>query len=308
MSGDATNLERAIGQTVAWFAMHGYPLTSFELWKWLLCPDRAYRLEEVDAALEGSAWLRERLAYGSGFIALNNGQPLASLVADRQARFLDAARKFAKLKRATHFFALLPSVRGVAACNTLAWHHTDAQSDVDLFILVEPGTVWATRLLLVAPFALLGKRPSRDAVAQDPFCFSFFLSHEARDIAPLALPDADPYLALWTHALTPVLERKGAFSAFGASNGWTRAYLPNAFAAGAHPELAPARTPPACVPLASAFERLARRVQERRLPPRLQALANRDSCVVVRDDMLKFHENDRREDYREKWKKLCATL
>ena len=30
-----------------------------------------------------------------------------------------------------------------------------------------------------------------------------------------------------------------------------------------------------------------------------------DSRVVINDEMLKFHENDRREFYKEKWKKKC---
>lgn len=308
MRGDPSNLDRAIGQTVAWFALQGYPMTVFEVWKWLLRPDRSYTLEQVDAALQDSAWLRERLVRGQGFVALKNGPPIGTLLADRQARFLDAARKFGKLKRAARWFSLLPSVRAVAACNTLAWYHTDAESDVDLFILVRPGALWATRLLLVAPFALLGKRPARGAAAKDPFCFSFFLSTDRRDIAELAMPDGDPYLALWTHALVPMLDRGEALAYFHAGNAWTRSYLPHAFDASTHAELAPGRLAPAMVPFVSSMERLARRVQERRLPPRLQALANRDSCVVIRDDILKFHENDRRDEYREKWNALCATL
>jgi hypothetical protein len=298
-----TDLEAAIFRTVAWFSLFSYPLTTFETWKWMMS-EQPFALADVDEALAESAWLSERLAREGAFIGVH-GAPLAEQISERQTRFLDAVRKFAKLKRATRWFSALPSVRAVAACNTLAWHHTTAESDIDLFILVKPGTIWATRLLLVTPFALLGRRPTTEAVAQDPFCFSFFVTSERLCLERLQLSGGDPYLAMWTRSIVPVFDRDNAFAAFAAQNGWAKREVPHASLHARHEELS-ARETPGIVPGITAFEPVAKRVQSRRLPVQLKHMANRDSRVIVTDEMLKFHENDRREFYRERWKEITG--
>ena len=55
----------------------------------------------------------------------------------------------------------------------------------------------------------------------------------------------------------------------------------------------------------SAFERLARRFQIRRFPTSIRALVNADTRVVVTDDVLKFHTDDRRVEFREAYEKIC---
>ncbi|MBI4598913.1 hypothetical protein HY734_01805 [Candidatus Uhrbacteria bacterium] len=298
------DLAVSIVRTLAWFSLFSHPLTSLELWKWLLMPGRQYAFEEVVAALEEDAWLRQRIVSERGFFALAEGELIATLIERRQAGFLDAARKFKKLRRIVRFFGLLPSVRAVAACNSLAWHHTDSSSDIDLLVLVRPGSLWTTRLLLVAPFALLGKRPlrlpSRSSV--DPFCFSFFLSTDAPSVAILQLLPRDPYLAYWTRSLVPVFERGNAWTDFQQANEWASSPLPNAYPQPPHSELAPSWVLPGIVPRISGFEAAAKRLQERRLPAEVKHMANQDSRVVVSDVMLKFHTNDRRAEFYERWK------
>jgi hypothetical protein len=298
-------IDAAIFRTVAWFSLFNMPVTTFEVWEWLLYPDRAYRLEEVERALCESPWLAKKLARDGGWVALA-GVAVEDFVKRREERFLDAARKFKKLKKAAHWFSTVPSVRAVAACNTLAWHQTTPQSDIDLFVLCDPGTVWATRLCLVTPFAFLGRRPGETNT--DPFCFSFFLTTKDLNISSLALTPEDPYLALWSSSLVPVFDPDGWFERYHAANAWTRRYLPNAYARLPHEELSthPFR-PFRLFRLPRLFNTIARRLQERKFPKTIRDLANRDSCVVVSDRMLKFHENDRREEYRKRWESVVGS-
>ena len=210
------------------------------------------------------------------------------------------------------FVRLVPGVVAVAAGNTLAWWNTRPDSDIDLLVVTRPGTIWLARLLVVAPFALLGKRPG--AAAVDPFCFSFFATTDALDFSSLRLPGGDPYLAYWVRSLVPVLDREGAFDRIIVENEWTREILPN----GAHSATTRLwrKSGTECrmknvgdpVPGTGSFlERVARAIQLRRFPARIRALMNVDSRVVVNDRMLKFHENDRREEYRGRLNELCAS-
>ncbi len=291
-------LEAAIFRTVAWFGLFDVPVTTFEIWKWLLKPDRRYALSEVDAALSESVELATKLVQRDGFTA-TLGASIPDLLDRRQERFLDAARKFKKLKAAARFMSAIPSVRAVAACNTLAWHQTTRESDIDLFVLCEPGTVWTTRLCLVTPCALLRRRPGEAAF--DPFCFSFFLASDRLDLASLALKPEDPYLAFWSVSVVPVFDPDGLFDQYQTANDWTDGYLPNAHPHPGHEQLRPGQNVPRLLPRVRFFEPLARRLQERKFPKAIRDLANRDSRVVLSNHMLKFHENDRRAEYRDRW-------
>ncbi|MBU0646535.1 hypothetical protein KJ611_03655 [Patescibacteria group bacterium] len=297
-----TDLEKAIWRTVCWFAIFEYPLTAFEFWKWLWSPGHQYSLAEVFDALAESPWLHDRLQVKQGFYARRPGRPMAELVAERQQNFLDSVRKYKKLRSVIDWLSLAPGVRGIAAVNTMSWWQTNGQSDIDLFIIVQPGSIWLSRLLLVTPFALLKKRPGA-ADRLDPFCFTFFVSQSAIDLKPLAVLGADPYLAYWTMGVVPVFGRAGQWREFQAENQWAKEYLPNAFMRPMHRELAAAGWRP--WPGSWKFlDQGARRIQERRFPEKIQLMKNRDSRVVVNNEVLKFHVDDPRQEFKRRWQEL----
>ena len=310
MSHNASDLEQSILRTLCWFSGFQYPLTTFEIWKWLMTPRRPYELVEVYRVLESSPYLSELMVEEYGFYALRGAPPLSAQIETRQERFLDAVRKFGKLRRASVFFQLLPGVRAIAAVNTMAWWHTKTSSDIDLFIVTKPGHIWSTRFLLVAPFALFGMRPNHHSDdghdhgdVLDPFCFSFFASRTSIQMESLKHASEDYYLAFWTKSLVPVFDRDEVFSEFAALNKWADVVLPNGRHRTCHHLHEPARVP--SVPVQFSFtEPVFRWVQQRRFPEQIRSLANVDSRVVVTDDMLKFHENDRRAQFADAYEKV----
>lgn len=274
---------------IAYFAHFGYPLTAFEVWKWLHAPVQSWTLREVMVALAEDAWLRERVGEWNGFYGFGD---VEAHWHDRHTRYLDAVRKYNVLRPVMEYIGRLPGVEGVAVCNSLAYHHTNADSDIDLLILTTPSRVWSVRLLAVSMMALLHKRP-REA-ARDPICCSFFADRTALDFSVYKIGDADPYLEYWSAALIPLVDRDGVFTAYRAANTWASAALPHALpvvrARAYRPRI---RGQLALYPLSEAA---ARRVQERRFPRRITAMRNLDTRVVVNDHVLKFHENDRRQE------------
>jgi hypothetical protein len=294
-------LAQEIFRTVCWFSIFDYPVTAMEIWKWLYSPGQKRSLGEVWIGLQDDPWLKDRLQTRDGFYLLKGGQPIAAAITERGDRFLDATRKYKKLRRLARRFGLVPGVRAVAAANTLAWWQTRAQSDIDLFIIARPGTLWLTRLLLVAPFVLGGGRPEKNGVRPDPLCFTFFVTTRAMNIMPLAIDGADPYLMYWTKALTPIVDRGRTWNAFEEANAWVNLYLPNAALRAPHRQLT-ARPWPALPGFFRVFEGWARRLQQRRFPEAIKKSMNRDNRVVVSDTVLKFHVDDPREQYLARWK------
>lgn len=297
-----TNLDQAIMRTVAWFSVFSYPVTVFEIWKWLYEPDRSYSLREVFQAIDGP--IGNQMQTKNGFYTLRSFESIDALIHMRHDRFLDAVRKYAKLRRAAKLFSFVPYVEGVAAGNTLSWWHTKPESDIDLFIIVRKGTIWSSRALLVLPFALLGKRPQMEAgevSGVDPFCFSFFVTNSALGMSKLSIGENDPYMAYWTRSVVPVFDRGGIFDVFERENEWTSNYLPNAEPRDVHKQLGVHRR--ISLPLFR-LEALARKLQQKRFPAHIKEQANQDSRIIISDDVLKFHANDRREKYKNIWMKV----
>jgi len=306
-------LERSIYATVAWFSLFEYPVTIFEVWKWLWRPAGEVKMEDVYDALEKSAWLREHVVEDQGFWSLRKAP---QKMERRHERFLDALRKYKKLQSALWYLSLIPTVRAVAAVNTLSWWHTRPESDIDLFVVARAGTVWLTRLLAVAPFALLKRRPQEHG--RDPFCFSFFVSEDALALESLQISGGDPYLAMWVKSIVPVFDRGGFFDRFSGENVWPLQTFP--YVSLSKPEGVAFSPRPATSPdqekamprdwtlnILKFFEALARKIQEHRLPKQIIDLANKDSRVVLNDSMLKFHENDRREEFRKQFETLMRV-
>lgn len=281
------DLELSIYRTLAYFAYFKYPLTSFEVWKWLLMPRGKYSLSEVVTALDDSVWLHDRCGVWRGFYALHGVQ---HQVSDRHLRFLDAMRKYRKVERVMQIFGRLPWIEGVAVCNSLAWYATTERSDIDLFIVSAPGRVWSTRLLATLPLLLLRQRPGECEL--DPLCLSFFSTASAFDFSVLKIAERDPYLAYWSKTLVPILDRTHWSATFEQINSWPSAELPNAWPvrrAWRFSLRAPWRWP--WLPLS---ERLPKQIQLERFPVEIKQLMNIDTRVVVNDAMLKFHDQDAR--------------
>ncbi len=296
----ASDLEESILRTLCWFSVFNYPLTAFEVWKWLIDPSRPYELVEVYRVLEVSPWLAQRFHCSDGYYMLAGCGAVAQHVETRHERFLDAVRKFKKLRRASLFFQLLPGVRAVGAVNTLAWWHTKETSDIDLFIVTKPGFIWSTRFFLVIPFALLGMRPHHHSEEDDghegvldPFCFSFFATRRAIQLESLRHGSLDYYLAFWTKSIVPIFDKDQVFDEVSRINTWTDRVLPNGKYRKVHHAHAPAEIPALPIQM-KLLEPWFRWFQQRRFPESIRSIANVDSRVVVTDDMLKFHENDRR--------------
>ena len=299
----STSLEQSILKTLCWFSVTDYPVTGFEIWKWLLEPDRVYDLSEVYRVLELSEWLRFRMMSIDGHYSLR--QEVPSSLSVRQEHYLDATRKYKKLRRAARFFSLFESVRAVAAVNSIAWWNTNASSDIDLFIITKPGSIWSARFWIVAPFILFGIRPhTESANVQDPFCFSFFASRSALKMEPLRLKEGDHYFAFWAKSIVPLFDRDGSIESFHRANVWAHTQLPNvSIRHSSVPSFAPVRH-------SGLFESFYRSVQQKRFPNSIRSIANKDSRVVITDDILKFHDLDRRAEFQKKYeetfKRVCA--
>lgn len=298
-------MEQAILKALVYFDLFSYPLTTVELWKYAPVSGPC----TLPAIMETLLALHERglVHHDCGFWMLPGR---VEIVALRVSRYTNAERKYSRVGRAVRFLKRVSSIRMIAVANTLAWNHAREESDIDFFIASRPGAVWKSRLLGVTPFALLGLRP-RASKERDTFCFSFFAAESALDFAPLAHAPEDPYLLYWIATLVPVYDPDGLIEGLWDANPWVRERLPNAWCAMPSVRrrvVCKARAEGGVEATRGMGEEIARALQLAWLPSQLRSMMNVDSRVVITDDVLKFHVNDRREEIAERYRARCAEV
>lgn len=291
-----TALQRSTLATLAYFDLFDYPLTLAEVARFMYASGgrRPSGLSEVHSALG---------AVGAGELDGFHFLPGREAIVDvRKRRYRLAEPKFRLARRAAKMMAALPSVRFVAVCNSLAISNADTESDIDLFVVVRHGTLWSTRFAVVAALKAFGLRPTESSHA-DKLCMSFFVTERALDLSRVTDGDDDVYLRYWIASLIPIHD-DGIGVRFFRANSWITNRLP----AWRCPVPAPRRPSLPILPALRAAEPLSRALQFRMFPDAIRCMANHDSRVIVSDDMLKFHVNDRRAHFRDLFRDRLKDL
>lgn len=302
-------LHRGVLAALAYADTQDFPLTSGEVWRWWQASPAggqggtpAPTREAIGAALEA---LRSagQVATTGGFWHLPERAPLVPLRLERHSR---NERKWQRAERAARGIAWVPFVRLVAVCNTVAISNAKPDSDIDVFIVARRGRLWLTRLLVTAAVAVRGLWRHGTTIT-DRICLSFFVTDRALDLRPLLLQPDDPYFAHWVDQLVPMVAVGDQLSAVRNANPWVRDYLPNAFSTASQPTHHAPRTTHTRVwcerrlsgRFGDALEQLARSLQRGKMRVSPNAVAS--GAAVVTDDVLKFHENDRRAEFRDRF-------
>lgn len=309
-----TDLERSILKTVAYFDVFNYPLTEWEIQKWLYKYPGQTKLSDIRQALATSPILQQELSLAEGFYSLRGRE---NIYLQRKQHNNLAERKFSQALKLVKLYRFVPYIKMVAICNSLAYGNAQDDSDIDFFIITQKNRIWLARFLAIILAGWAGFRPSAGHT-RDAYCLSFFIDESQLNIRNLSLGKNDIYFTYWTRQLMPVYDPQGLYARFLEANSWTRAQLPNAYANkfvrpvlsnGGTKILAGLIKLVTAAPLVQrGLDAFCRQLQLKIIGRNLQAIINIDTRVVVNEKVLKFHYNDRREYYCKKWKELVYKL
>lgn len=300
------SLEAKILEALAYFDIFSYPLTRLEIWQNIQMR-AAYH--EVEEALQESEWLRKRIVSHNGLWHLKKatGDPIL----ERENRYRISTLKFKKALRFAQLLRFVPWIEAVYACNSLGFFHAKPESDIDLFIITRPGRIWTSRFFSVLLAELTGFRP-KDNHAKDGLCLSFFAVVGA-PIESVALGKDDLYFFYWMTKLAPLFVRGQAHERFWGENQWVQKMFP---------QMEMMRPPSTYHGSSdSAAERLGRvewfgnwletkfrRLQLRLMPAYLKDAAGQGTGVIINNEFLKFHDHDRREQFRKQYEQKLAAV
>jgi len=306
------NIETAILRTITWFDVIGFPVTSWEIFKYLNSDStEKISFQEIKLALDNPQ-LTDKIESLEGFFFLSGHQ---EYVKKRKERYLLAERKFKKAKRVIRVLRYIPWIRMVSVCNTLGYSNAPDDSDIDLFIIVEHNKLWTSRFLVISFLKFFGLRPlltrfgNYQEIRRDRIDANFFLNENDLSIKNLAI-EQDIYLAYWLILQTPVYDPDNMYNKFIAANDWVKQWLPNFISN--QPSYrrrlgSPNKLLIFLVKLLNPGEKLCKKLQLNILPANLKSLANKNTNVIINDKMLKFHDQDRRVYFRDLWLKNLPT-
>lgn len=316
--GPVSPLSKAILRTLAYFDVFDYPLTTEELWRWLwpdfTQPVGHVTVDQVKNVLAGDE-LRGRVTVSSGFVTLTGRE---KLVATRTDRKTNNDKKWKRAQSAARFLELVPFVKLVAVSNTLAIDNARPESDIDFFIVVSPQHIWIARFIVTGIISLLGWRRHGTKIT-NRICLSFYVTTDALDLKPLKSAEPDPHFTFWTSQAVPLMDDEKTYEKFRAANGWVTAILPNAWI---EPRTERVMVPNSNLrsikrfyeaffssPIGFSIENWARARQLKKMEANVNSrAADPTNDVIISEDVLKFHEADRRSEYNKKVAKRFVEL
>lgn len=309
------NLRTSVLKTLAWFDIFDYPPTPVELhkqlWEFNFDIDYGGFLDFLDTMERDGS-----IVQSAGCVTLSDR---SDLIAKRNAAVGLIERKLKIAKRAVQKIYWIPFVRGVFLCNTVAFGWPKDTSDVDVFIVIKQGRLWVTRFLVTMMLSLFGLRRNKKRT-KDKICLSFYITDQALNLSDIQIVKPDVYLVYWLRNLMPLYDPNNVLAHIINANAWiydhtnptfVRDTLHRYTAEQKRFGLFMKRTLQSLWKGAygDILEKQSRHIQKQRMKKNTDSVQDeKDSRVIVTDEMLKFHENDRRLLFKQMWEERYKTV
>ena len=206
----ARTLHREVVQTLLYYDIWHYPLNAREIFAFL--PVNSISFAEFKEHIHRMTEERSILEK-EGFYFIPGRS--AGIVELRRKRERHARRLWRMARLSMHVIKRFPFVRGVFVSGDLSKNATTPKSDVDFFIVTEPGRLWITRTLLILfkkTFLLNSKKF---------FCLNYFASMDH-----LELDEQNIFLATEVAQIKPLYNER-LFRSYLQANSWIKHYFPN---------------------------------------------------------------------------------
>ncbi|MDD2730780.1 MAG: hypothetical protein PHW33_01505 [Candidatus Portnoybacteria bacterium] len=218
------NLSQAIFATLAYYDLLNRPLTSTEIFKYLMAGSGSKEFLPVLTQLQKDSRSSNVFNQNEGLYFLAGH---SCLVGKREKRAKIAQKKWRLLLRSAKFLALTPFIRLIAVTGSLSADNPETSSDWDLLVVTKKNRLWTARLMLTALTGLLGRR-RHGQLTRDRFCLNCYLTDKKLTILPTAKL-RDFHAAQEYGRLIPIMETaKGIYEKFTQDNAlWLEQFLEN---------------------------------------------------------------------------------
>lgn len=307
-------VQEAISKTLAYFDIFDYPLTIEELKQFLWF---AKKLDDMDFFNNLQTMLDNKHIFCKhNFYFLKDRQ---ENVKKRQLKVKLLEQKMAIAKRAIDKLRKVPFLRAVFVCNNVAFGFPNEDSDIDVFMVTQKNYIWLVRFFSTIILKFFRLRTSKHN-HKDKVCLSFYATDNNLNLENLRMKKrADIYLVYWLLRLVPIYDPDNLYNSIIRANKWLGEYVSVKnfnYDLVSYLQVKNDKNDLNTKNMLESFfmkkNKLLtffKNVQMPKIREKYGLYADmNDSRVVISDDFLKFHENDRRKEYCEKWLKNCENL
>ena len=204
-----TDIQLSLLKSLIYFDIFSYPLYEEEIYMYCDIPDLDVELarKSLEGLKQKGLIHKDRDLY---YLGKESNKIDQRLEGNRLASIrIKTARKYAAI------IANFPFVRGVFISGSLSKNFMTPKSDIDFFIITQPGKLWLCRMLLTLFKKIFLLNSYRN------FCINYFI-----DTNSLSIPDRNAYTANETAFLIPMYNYK-LYLEFMELNNWYREYFPH---------------------------------------------------------------------------------
>lgn len=206
--------DQAILKTLLYSDLFNYPLTKDELYDFL--PQKITRTEFLQA-LRSS-----RLPIDSDQ-ALIFSKGSKGIVKIRQMRELVSMPKLKKAEQIIAKLGFIPTIKFIGISGSLAMKNSDANDDIDIFVISEAGLTWTTRFLTAFLLIILGiYRNKNSKNVKDKMCLNLILSENE-----MLFKNQDLFTAHEIAQLLPIFDKDKTYHKLVVANKWINEFFPN---------------------------------------------------------------------------------
>lgn len=292
------DLKKSILLTISYFDMFDYPLSRKELWSSIFNPPK--NIAPVDFIIQLKTLLAAReLEFFDDFYFLPGRRGIIDI---RKERY---AISFGKIKKARLIGGLLrfvPGLRMLAVCSNVAYFNASADADIDFFIITADGRIWTVRFWATLLMKILAQRPTKKKM-KNKICLSYFVTNNYLSLEHTQVCAQDFHLIYLLSEYLPIYSENKIWQEFCSTNVWLLHFLPNfhfkktekhIIIKSANSLIKKFLALILFMPPDSFYEKLQKIIMPIQLK---QAATLEDKSVIINNQMLKLHLNDRRREY-----------
>ena len=305
--------KKAIIKTLSFFDLFSFPLTKEELFYYLW-----QTKVEREIVYSGLAGLIDSkvVEQKNGYYFLRGREEICEA---RRIKLLESELKMKIARSAVAKISCIPFIKAIFVCNSIAFGLASKDSDIDLFIVTSTKRIWLVRFLSNLSLLLFGLRRINLKSVQNRVCLSFYVDEENLNLQNTRAMQEDVYLVYWLATLLPIYDPENIRGKIILANSWMKTILPNL------PEklsmyIKEVKNGLVKKSLKIIFQKMwhggygdlmekqAKEAQLTKMHFSVQSFQNKAPGVIVNDTMLKFHEEDRRKEYYERWQAVLKNF
>jgi len=119
---------------------------------------------------------------------------------------------FKKTYKYVNYIKWIPWLKMIAIWNSLAMNNANSESDIDLYIVTTRNSMWLNRIIITFLFQIMWVRKN-DKNHAGRFCLSFFSTIDWMDFSKWKIEN-DIYLYFWIIYMKPILDYDNTYENF----------------------------------------------------------------------------------------------